>query len=392
MTRRRLENGENSIDTCTPFQLKNGSWCLRWKVRLWNGELKDKKTEHAGTKTELREKARNECRAMLSASGHAQWRAGDSMAAYVREVTIPTVEQSGKLRRNSIDSYTRMLRYYAEEVGNAAIADAALPLSIDATIKRVALTRSPDIARQMKKVVSKHVFSELVRLGVLAYNPLKQFDVDIPQTRKRTCKKVIPSAVERSAFVDWLASLAVADLPARGHSKTEDRLEVVDLAIVQATAGFRIGEMLRITGADVTINGQDVTIHITPDVSKTSKPRDCLLLDPRAAERVRGRVRRLSEPSALVFPAPGTGCTQWDESMAGKASKRLYQLASEQLGIESLGQCTSHCWRTALNDEWRELGVPPHERAAYLGHSEDINRSNYTAHQTLSTLYSLRTP
>lgn len=389
LTRRRLERGQNSIDECKVFRMKDGRHCLRWKVRLWTGELKDCTTKGNYSKTEIKERARARAEQLLRSSGHADWSVSSSMADYVCTVAIPAVEQSSKLRANSKASYTRMLRYYTEAVGNAAIGDAVQPSSVDACIKAIALDRSYDIACQVRKVASKWVMGELVRTGVIAYNPLRQFTVDIPTTKKRKKQKVVPTSDERSALVSWLASLTVSDLPARGHSKSEDKLEVVDLTLVQATAGFRLSELLTLTGEDVTTHGQSVTIHVRPERSKTHKGRDCLLLNDDAAERVRGRVRRLSEPSGLVFPSPGTGCTPWDRTGAARASKRLYRLASEQLGIESLKHCTSHVWRTVLNDEWRAAGVPTHERAAYLGHGEDINASNYTEHQTLSTLYGL---
>ena len=48
------------------------------------------------------------------------------------------------------------------------------------------------------------------------------------------------------------------------------------------------------------------------------------------------------------------------------------------LGHHLLLTARSHVWRTTLNSEWADLGVSAERRAAYFGHSPEINRQAYT--------------
>ena len=47
------------------------------------------------------------------------------------------------------------------------------------------------------------------------------------------------------------------------------------------------------------------------------------------------------------------------------------------LGRHLLLTARSHVWRTTLNSEWADLGVSAERRAAYFGHSPEINRQAY---------------
>lgn len=58
--------------------------------------------------------------------------------------------------------------------------------------------------------------------------------------------------------------------------------------------------------------------------------------------------------------------------------KALYAEMADALDIPLLREVSSHVWRATLNTEWMGRGVPDALRAAFFGHSEDVNRSSYT--------------
>ena len=68
----------------------------------------------------------------------------------------------------------------------------------------------------------------------------------------------------------------------------------------------------------------------------------------------------------------------WDSSNAQKAVSGFYKELAKELDIPLLLTARSHVWRTTLNSEWADLGVSAERRAAYFGHSPEINRQAYT--------------
>ena len=134
-----------------------------------------------------------------------------------------------------------------------------------------------------------------------------------------------------------------------------------------------------------------MTLTVSRAVSKTHKARTVPILDARVAERMRERLERLPDaPETPVFPAPATG-GHWDENNARKALRRFYDELADDLDMPKLkrrGKVT-HVWRTTLNGEWRDAGVPREWRTAYLGHSDEVNEQSYTEFVDFSPLASL---
>ena len=127
----------------------------------------------------------------------------------------------------------------------------------------------------------------------------------------------------------------------------------------------------------------DPAVVVRKEASKTRKSRVVPLVDPRVAKRIERRVERLSGDSAgrdtLLFGSPATG-KLWEAGNCNRSLKKFYQELAADLGIEALnkpGKLT-HIWRKALNSEWADLGVSAERRAAYLGHTEEVNRDSYT--------------
>ena len=111
------------------------------------------------------------------------------------------------------------------------------------------------------------------------------------------------------------------------------------------------------------------------------------MLDERVAERVRKRLEEAGKaPDALLFPAPAAPGKEWDLNNAEHAIKKLYHELADALDIPLLNEVSTHVWRATLNTEWLNKGVPEIQRAAYFGHSPEVNRSYYTDLTDISPL------
>lgn len=102
-------------------------------------------------------------------------------------------------------------------------------------------------------------------------------------------------------------------------------------------------------------------------------------MDERVADRIRERLTEVpQEPTALVFGSLAFPDRVWDASNRQKAAKALYREIADALDIPLLREVSTHVWRATLNTEWMQRGIPDALRAAFFGHSEDMNRSSYT--------------
>lgn len=103
-------------------------------------------------------------------------------------------------------------------------------------------------------------------------------------------------------------------------------------------------------------------------------------MDERVADRIRERLAEVpQEPTALVFGSSAFPDRVWDVSNRQKTAKALYREIADALDAPLLrGGVSTHVWRATLNTEWMQRGIPDALRAAFIGHSEDMNRSSYT--------------
>jgi integrase len=109
-------------------------------------------------------------------------------------------------------------------------------------------------------------------------------------------------------------------------------------------------------------------------------------MDKRVATRIRRRLRAARKTeSGLIFPRPSSD-TPWDPRGAQKAVRALYDEMADALGIPLLREVSTHVWRATLNSEWSDLGVSAERRAAYFGHTPEVNRQSYTDLVDLSEL------
>lgn len=398
MPRKGLQPGQNNIANSTAHDCgktpgKRGhTWTLQWFANI-DGMTKRHMTQvKDATRAEVYAAANrrfDELMALAKLPGDGTWDQFKSMGKFVREVCIPTVREnnySRKLRDRSVDSYARCLSHYAEQAEGMRIVDAVIPAAIERCLKAIAVKSGNPTAKQTKKVVSRYVMDLLVKSRIIEYNPMKQFDVEatVNETHDEDAveeRTLLPE--ERKRVVDYLLELDPTS-PSRkrwtAEQMTAKRSALIDMTLVQATCGLRIGEARQLTRALVSDDGRRLTLTITPAISKTHKGRVIPVLDQRVANRVRERLNRLSEaPDALLFPAPVSG-KLWDGSNVSGAMRAFYNELSEELGIPLLSeqQILTHIWRRTLNSEWVNLNVPIERRSAYFGQSPEVNTRYYT--------------
>lgn len=409
MGRPALGIGQNTIANCTPKDLgrtpgKRGhSWYMQWQANV-DGETKRHTTRiHDATRQQVYDQAYRQYDKLVEAArlpGDGAWTRDSRMADFVRKVAIPKVqanEYAKKLRHRSIESYVHRLELFAQAVGRKTIASAVVPSTIEKTLKSIAAKNGNPTAKYVRKCINKYLMNELVRRQIIEHNPLRSFSVEATVAKEDEEPQeeyVPPSNAERKRVVEHLLTMDCS-APARkrwsAEQQTAKRTTLCEMTLLQATYGFRIGEIRHMRLRDVQVVDGVTCIVVPKEVSKTDKSRVVPLVDPRVAERIERRVERLSGgpegDRALLFASPVAG-KLWEAGNCNRSLKKFYQELAAERGIKALdypGKLT-HIWRTALNREWTGLGISDAWRSAYLGHGEEVNREYYTDFSDVSEL------
>lgn len=385
-----LAPGENSIDSVKPTKLSNGSYSIQWRLCHYDGKIQKYTTKHKGTIGELRRRAKKKAAAELARhGGNGKWKPSSQMRDFICDDAIPAMLASTKLKERTKNNYQRNLQYVASELGGYAIANAVRPRTIEEAFERIALAHGTSTAKQALKATSKYVMERLVRDELISSNVLRDFAPDLPDhvARHRPAGGQALTCDQREQVIVYLLSTEVAEIfaknkAARLYSREDQRAKqrlVVDATLLQAVTGMRISEVRQLRRERVSEIDGVLIIEISPEESKTKKGRRIPILDERVEDRLRGRLLDDDgDPSSLVFAAPSAPDKEWDASNAQKAVRQLYIRLSETLNIPLLSEVRSHVWRTTLNNEWMDAGIPEVIRSAYLGHTEDVNRQYYT--------------
>lgn len=407
MPRQGLQIGQNNISTSTAKDRgktpgKRGhTWNLQWFANVDGQTRRHSTTVTNATRADCYARAQRSFEELMRQArlpGDGTWSQQSRMGEFVDRVCIPEVEQNDyarPLRPNSIARYRRCLELYASQARRMPIASATIPDSLQRHFKAIASTCGNATAKQAAKVVAKYVMDVLVRKRVIEHNPLRPLTIEVtvresqdaPRKKPQGGQALLPE--DRRRVVDYLLEADPAQ-PARkrwsAETMTAKRACVIDMALLQATCGLRIGEVRQLTRRHVCDEGGRLTITVTEDISKTHRGRTIPVLDDRVAERMRRRVRDAqAAKSGLIFPRPTTD-SMWDASGAQKASRELYDELARSLDLPLLKEVSTHVWRTTLNSEWADLGVSAERRAAYFGHSPEMNRQSYTDLVDLSEL------
>lgn len=405
MPRVALEPGENNIDRAAIVKMDNGGYRMQWSVRLMNGRLRTATTKGKCSKGELRRRAHAKAQELIATGGDgsSSWKGSSSMYDYIKKEVIPGIEKTDDsiLRPRTRDTYCRVLTLVADSLKGFRIADAVRPRNLEEALAGIASRNGTSTAKQCSKTTSKYVLEPLVRDEVIAYNPLKSFKPRLPEHRgvNRSPGGQALSPDERSRVMDYLLGIDpdAVPKPKRGRYTAVDRSNlrrsVVEITLLQATTGLRINEARLLTRADVGERDDLLTVTVTETVSKTHRGRTVPVMDERVAKRIRRRVEEAgSEPDALIFPSPASPGSAWDLNNAEHAIKKLYREMADALDIPLLRSHATHVWRATLNTEWMQMGVPEVLRAAYFGHSPEVNRSYYTDITNISALIEMVRP
>lgn len=407
MPRKGLQIGQNNISTSTAKDhgktpgKRGHTWSLQWFANT-DGQTRRHMTKVTNaTRADCYAKASQHFAKLMEEArlpGDGVWTQQKHMGEFIKQVCIPELEANEyarPLRPRSIDSYKRCLNHYVEQTKRMPISTAIVPDTLQTCFKAIAKSSGNPTAKQCAKVVSKYVMDVLVRKRIIEHNPLRPrtFEVTVREDseapRKKPAGKQALLPEDRRRVVDYLLNLDPAQLSCKRWSAevmTAKRACVIDMALLQATCGLRIGEARQLTHRHLHDTGDRITITVTEDISKTHRGRVIPVLDERVAERMRERLRAAERSkSGLIFPRPYSG-TMWDASGANKACRKFYDELSDTLEIPLLKEVLTHVWRTTLNSEWSDYGVSDERRSAYFGHSPEMNRQRYTDLVDLSVL------
>ena len=166
--------------------------------------------------------------------------------------------------------------------------------------------------------------------------------------------------------------------PARSRDTSRAKLRTtIDLTLLQATTGIRLGSARQIEPHEVIDNSSGgVNVFIPAAKIKGGKrAKTFTVLDDRVAERIKA-VRDTTPRGSYLFGAPADRSTLWDRRNATRSIEKLYVQLAKDLNITELESAIrSHGWRTTLNTIYYEL--PAHIRADWFGHTEAVNAAHY---------------
>lgn len=394
MKRIPLEPGENTIDSCHFQKRPQGGWVMQWRIRPLNGEKPIKVTTQGNaTQAELRRRAKAKAEDILKTHGRRRasaWKPSDDMSRYVLEEAIPAVKEKpdSVLRPRSRKRYIDVLKLYAEAARRFAIIDAAEKDNLKEAMLAIEREHGTATAKQAQKVVGGYVLEPLEDAHVIGANRLHGLKIDYRRDVRLGNKPKGGQALtpeERARCKDWLLAYEAEAMPQpkRGRysaaQRTAIRERAVDVTLVQAECGLRIVEARRLRKSNVYERDGVLILEVTNEASKTHRGRECGVEDERIADRIRERLALLPEGDVPVFGSPAFPEREWDASNAQKAVRALYDEMADALGIPLLREVSSHVWRATLSSEWRDKGELPETRAAYFGHTPEVNERYYTS-------------
>ncbi|WP_218221872.1 tyrosine-type recombinase/integrase [Nesterenkonia sp. Act20] len=386
----RLDPGQHSIDRVQP-RSKDGVWLLDWSLRLPDGRLVTKRTQ-GSSKGEVRRRARQTSSEFLS-SANSTWKTTDSLVDYIAAVSKPAIDNA-RLRESSQKRYSLVLKQlvgdcqahrHRESLRGHSIASGTTFRTMENALREIAELHGPETAHQARSVLSKYVVAQLKRDNLVSADPIKGESLDLgpKQPPQRGGKSL--SREEYNRVVDHLLSIDPSEgieNPKRGRWKLEDRVakrrNAIDLTLLQAATGLRIGEATSITWRDVEIadNGA-MQVEVTAAISKTHRGRHVPVLDGRVAARILERRNSSQHQDERVIGSPADPAGAWDGRNCTAAVADLYLLLAEQLDIPLLKTARSHVWRATLNSLLLD-SVPEVVRTAFFGHNAATSRAHYT--------------
>lgn len=256
--------------------------------------------------------------------------------------------------------------------------------TLETKLQDIAGSHGTESALQARNVMSKYVIGQLIRDDLVAGNPLTGMSIDLGD-HKAKAKPEGGRALTEAQYdrvLDYLLARDPAEdvePPKRGRFTLQDRIAVyrasIDLTLLQMATGLRIKEARTLTWANVEIDGKQMSVTITPEISKTKRGRTVPVLDDRVCAHLLKRKQGVG--GTLVVGSPANPNGVWEQSNAQKAVTRLLRQTATACDVPLLQEVSSHVWRATLNSMYLK-DIPEVLRSAYFGHDVAMNRSSYT--------------
>lgn len=383
---------KTNIDDVEAYQ-RNGRTVIDWRfddpALFTDRNGKPRRFRSQGRNAgEARRRARDKAEQLLSTL-NTDWARDSPISAYIESVTRPLVEGKaarGELSPATMSRYRPALAMILQRVDRVSIHRATRPRFVETMLSDIANSHGYGQMHQARTVYSRYVLDQLVKDEVLDGNPLRSVKLDTPKAPPRTRGGRSITLNQWRSLLDWLLSLDPSEgveSPIRGRWRYEDRLairrNVIDLTLLQATTGLRISEARTLKWAQVKINGSDILVPLDHN-TKTSRGRYLQVLDPRVSERLLTRPR-----GTYVIGSPADPDKEWERRNCAKRIAELYQEIASELDINLMQHERTHLWRTTLNNLTAGL-VPEADRAAWFGHSREVNRRHYNDASDISRM------
>ncbi|MGH3971870.1 MAG: hypothetical protein ACRDS9_00870 [Pseudonocardiaceae bacterium] len=412
----RLEPGQDSILNCEPiWHEEDGAYWLDWRFKPLDGSKTLSRRTKAPTKGEVRRKANAKAKELRTTGGAGIWKPSNSLGTYVKQVTRPAIE-TAQLAENSRARYLLVLKWiegdcdhhnHRYSIKNHTIASGIRFRPLEACLKEIAELHGMETAHQARSVLGKYVIQQLERDELINGSPIagKRLDLGAQDGDDDKVSRGgdALSREEWRSVLDYLLDLDPADgvePPKRGRYTLEDRIDVrrnaIELALLQATTGLRVGEATSVEWPNVEVD--DITTIVSNDgnlqvvigddgimsifvghaITKTKRGRGLPVIDGdgRVITRLLERRHRLGESTGLVIGSPAMPDRPWAKRQRDEATAKLYKELADKLDIELLRTARSHVWRATLNTLLVSL-VPEEIRRIHFGHTAAVNRQHY---------------
>ncbi|MFC6145829.1 tyrosine-type recombinase/integrase [Corynebacterium nasicanis] len=308
------------------------------------------------------------------------------MTDYITQVTIPAIERA-PLENTSRRRYLIGVGHLKDRFTGYSIADATRFRTLESTLQDISRLHGKASAISSRTVLSRYVLQQLIRDEVIDGNPLSGMTIDLDsialkrQTPKRGGQAL--TGDERERLVTYLLELdTTIESPPWTTGKARPRPSsrakhdrVVALTLLQAGTGLRVSEANCAKWSDVDVD-DDGVLNISVAESKTDRPRRIPILDPRINQFFRERKPDKDDDLHLIG-SPIDPTTAWEDGNCRKCVAASYTAWSRELEIPLLEHARTHLWRTTLNELTKGV-LSTSQRAAFFGHTEEINRQAYT--------------
>ena len=420
-----LKPGSHSIDRNIVQERTDAdgkkSCVLYWSVRLHDGRLIEKRTV-GKSKSEVRRRAREIADDLLTTGGLTTWKLTDPLIEYIEKVTRPAILEA-PIRPNSRSRYLVALGQltgsehhdrdrdrpcrHTHSLKGYSISSGTTFRALEACLKEIAALHGEESARQARSVVSKYLFQQLRADRLLQGDPLRGMTINLTSekstSRRRDGERLALTYTEWRTAVQYLLYANPAEgVPetTRGRWSLETRIanrrHAINAALIQASTGMRIGEVLSLrwvdsidetTGRLHTYEGA-ICLPVYADVSKTKKARNVPVLVPVVGQWLTVMHDAAESEQEYIVSAPADPLKPWDQRNAQDQMTVIYKTLHKITGADPLlttaGGAHTHVWRATLNKLLQD--VDQIVRSAALGHDPAVNSSSYTDRVDVSPL------